>query len=158
LDKRLAEVGVRLVYVEMLPGGKIDGCAMFVDNYPVIGLSGRGKRLDKVLFTLLHEIAHILLAHVDAERLIAEDLDDKHNHESAQEADANREATKWAFPSGFPDVPARISGPWVDQTAAELGVARIVVLGQLQHRKCLDWRTTLAKHAPNVDDALKTWK
>ena len=26
----------------------------------VIGLSGRGKRLDKVLFTLLHEIAHIL--------------------------------------------------------------------------------------------------
>jgi HTH-type transcriptional regulator/antitoxin HigA len=79
LPELFAEVGVRLVYVEMLPGGKIDGCAMFVDGYPVIGLSGRGKRLDKVLFALLHEIAHILLEHVDAERIIAEDLDDQDN-------------------------------------------------------------------------------
>src|SRR5207248_2735279 len=69
LPELFAEVGVRLVYVEMLPSGKIDGCAMFVDGYPVIGLSGRGKRLDKVLLTLLHEIAHILLAHIDAERI-----------------------------------------------------------------------------------------
>jgi len=158
LPDRFAEVGVRLVYVEMLPGGKIDGCAMFVDNYPVIGLSGRGRRLDKVLFTLLHEIAHILLEHVDADHLIAEDLDDKHEHESAQEKDANTEAGDWMFPGGFPTVPTRISGPWVDQTAAELDVAAIVLVGQLQHRRRLDWRTSLAKNAPNVNDALDGWK
>lgn len=158
LPHLLAEVGVRLVYVETLPGGKIDGCAMFVDGYPVIGLAGRGKRLDKVLFTLLHEIAHILLAHVDAERIIAEELDGKHNHQSAQETDANRAAADWMFPAGFPDVPARVHGPWIDRTAAELGVAPIVVIGQLQHHKRLDWRTTLAKDAPNVDDVLKRWK
>ena len=34
LPELFAEVGVRLVYVEMLPSGKIDGCAMFVDGYP----------------------------------------------------------------------------------------------------------------------------
>ena len=51
----------------------------------------------------------------------------------------------WVFPGGFPEVPARINGPWVEQTADELGVARIVVIGQLQHRGRLDWRTTLAK-------------
>lgn len=158
LPELFAEVGVRLVYVEMLPGGKIDGCAMFVDGYPVIGLSGRGKRLDKVLFTLLHEIAHILLEHVDAERIIAEDLDDLDDHESAREADVNREAAGWVFPDGLPEVPARINGPWVDQIADELGVARIVVIGQLQHRRRLDWRTTLAKNAPNVSDTLDTWK
>ncbi len=158
LPDLFAEVGVRLVYVEMLPGGKIDGCAMFVDGYAVIGVSGRGKRLDKVLFALLHEIAHILLAHVDAERIIAEELDDKHDHESAQETDANREAAGWVFPNGLPDIPARIHGPWVDQTAAELGVAPIVVIGQLQHRRRLDWRTTLVKNAPNVSDVLQAWK
>jgi len=158
LPELFSEVGVRLVYVEALPGAKIDGCAMVVDGYPVIGLSGRGKRLDKVLFTLLHEIAHILLKHVDAEHLIVEDLDDKHGHETAREKDANREAAKWVFPDGFPDVPARIGGPWVDQAAAELGVARIVVIGQLQHRSRLDWRTTLAKNAPSVSDALEAWK
>ncbi len=158
LPKLLAEVGVRLVYVEMLPGGKIDGCAMYVDGYPVIGLSGRGKRLDKVLFTLLHEIAHILHEHVDAERIIAEDLDDKRDHETTQEVDANKTAAECVFPNGFPSIPTRISGPWVDQTAAELQVARIVVVGHLQHHKRLDWRTTFTKNAPNVGDALGTWK
>ena len=42
--------------------------------------------------------------------------------------------------------------------AVELDVARIVLVGQLQHRQRLDWRTTLAKNAPNVNDALDGWK
>ncbi|MEV0623573.1 HigA family addiction module antitoxin [Nonomuraea sp. NPDC050404] len=158
LPELLAEAGVRLVYVEMLPGGKIDGCSMFVDGYPVIGLSGRGKRLDKVLFTLLHEIAHILRGHVDTENIIAEDLDSPANNESVRETEANRDATDWVFPAGFPQVPARINGPWIDRTADSLGVARIVVIGHLQHRKRLDWRTTLAKNAPTVSNVLGTWK
>lgn len=85
LPEMFRQVGVRLVYVEALPGAKIDGCSMFVDGYPVIGLSGRGKRLDKVLFALLHEIAHIVQEHVDVERLIVEDLDDKNRSETARE-------------------------------------------------------------------------
>ena len=158
LPKLFAEVGVRLVYVEMLPGGKIDGCAMYVDGYPVIGLSGRGQRLDKVLFTLLHEVAHILRGHVDRYRIIAEEIDDKGNQESTQEAEANRLASQCLFPNGFPGIPARISSSWVDQAATELGVARIVVVGYLQYRKRLDWRTTFTKNAPNVSNALGLWK
>jgi len=131
---------------------------MFVVGYPVIGLSGRGKRLDKALFTLLHEIAHVLLEHVDAEHLIVEDLDDKHGHETVREKAANGEAACWVFPDGFLAVPARINSAWVDQVSAELGVARIVVIGQLQHRRRLDWRTTLVKDAPAVSDALDGWK
>jgi HTH-type transcriptional regulator / antitoxin HigA len=158
LPQRLNQVGVRLIYVGAFPGAKIDGCAMFVDGYPVIGLSGRGKRLDKVLFTLLHEIAHILLGHVDAEHLIVEDLDDKRGQETAIEREADREAQSWVFPDGFPDVPARIDGAWIVQTAEELGVAPIVLVGQLQHLGRLDWRTTLAKNAPSVSNALESWK
>lgn len=153
-----SSVGVRLVYAEALPGAKIDGCAMYVDGYPAIGLSGRGRRLDKVLFTLLHEIAHILLQHVDAERLIVENLDYDNGHETAREKDANREAAGWVFPNGFPDIPTRIGAPWVDRTAAEVGVARIVIVGQLQHRGRLDWRTSLAKDAPSVSGALEAWQ
>lgn len=158
LPELLSEASVRLVYVEALPGAKIDGCAMFVDGCPVIGLSGRGKRLDKVLFTLLHEIAHILLGHVDANHLIVEDLEDKHADESAQEQQANKKARGWVFPDGFPEVPPRINGPWVDQTATQLDIARIVLIGQLQHIKRLDWRTTLAKNPPSVSDVLPHWR
>lgn len=157
LPDRFSAVGVRVVYVESFPGAKIDGCAMLVDGYPVIGLSGRGKRLDKVLFTLLHEIAHILLDHVDADHLIVEDLDDIRGNETGREKDADREAAESVFPHGVPDVPARIGARWVNQTAAELGVARIVIVGHLQHNRHLDWRTTLARNAPSVSSALETW-
>ena len=58
---------------------------MYVDGYPVIGLSGRGKRLDKVLFTLLHEIAHILKGHVDEDHYIVEEIDDGTRRPDAQE-------------------------------------------------------------------------
>jgi len=158
LPEQFSDFGVRLVYIEALPGAKIDGCAMFVDEYPVIGLSGRGKRLDKVFFTLLHEIAHILFGHVDADRLIVEDLEEKHEHESAQETETNDQARSWVFPDGFPFVPPRINGPWIDQTAAELGLARIVLIGQLQKKGRLDWRTTLVKNAPSVSDVLPHWQ
>lgn len=154
----MSEVGVRVVYVEALPGAKIDGCAMVIDGYPVIGLSGRGKRLDKILFTLLHEIAHILLGHVDAKHLIVEDLDDKRESETERERQANDEAAALEFPAGFPLIPGRIGAAWVDRTADDLGVARIVVVGQLQHRGRLDWRTTLAKNAPAVNEVLGGWK
>lgn len=157
LPERFIDCGVRVVYVEAFPGAKIDGCAMFVGGHPVVGLSGRGKRLDKVLFTLLHEIAHILHGHVDAERLIVEDLEGGTTHESAQENEANDAGVGWIFPMGFPAIPARINASWVDQKAAELGVARIVLIGQLQKRGRLDWRTTLAKNPPSVSDVLHQW-
>lgn len=158
LPHLFAGVGVRLVHVDALPGAKIDGCAMFVGQHPVIGLSGRGKRLDIVLFALLHEAAHILRGHVDAGQVIVEDLDDKQAQESTHEQEANEDGRRWIFPDGYPHVPPRISGPWVDDKAAALGIAPIVLIGQLQKKGRLDWRTTLARNAPSVADVLATWK
>ncbi len=66
------------MYVEALPGSKIDGCSFIVEatGRPAIALSGRGKRLDKVLFALLHEVAHILLGHLDGDGLIVDEQDE----------------------------------------------------------------------------------
>jgi HTH-type transcriptional regulator / antitoxin HigA len=158
LPDQFSAAGVRLVYVEALPGAKIDGCAMLVDGHPVIGLSGRGKRLDKVLFTLLHEAAHILRGHVDTSRYIVENLDDGHAQESVDEKEANDGAVGWIFPLGYPPIPSRINAPWIDHTAAELGLAPITLIGQLQKRGRLDWRTTLAKNAPSVSEVLPHWQ
>lgn len=53
----LAECGVRLVIVEPLPGGKIDGvCLWLNEKSPVIGLSLRLDRIDNVWFVLRHEL------------------------------------------------------------------------------------------------------
>ena len=111
LPKLFAEVGVRLVHVEMLPGGKIDGSPCMTERLSRYRtLRGGGSGSIRSCSRILHEVAHILGGDVDAERMIAEEFDDKRDHESAQEVEANRLATACIFPNGFLDVPARISG------------------------------------------------
>ena len=57
----LAEIGIRFVIVEFIPGAKIDGAAFWLDdNSPVIAMSLRFDRVDNFWFVLRHEIEHIL--------------------------------------------------------------------------------------------------
>jgi HTH-type transcriptional regulator/antitoxin HigA len=155
LPDRFAAAGVRLVYVEALPGAKIDGCAFFLDGNPVIGLSGRGKRLDKILFTLLHETAHLTLEHVSPDGIIVEEVD-QHAHESSCEKAANKQAGSWILPQQLP-IPERVSQTWITRAAAERGLAPIVVIGYLQKIKRLDWRSTLARNPPVVTEEIANW-
>nr|MDT0663519.1 ImmA/IrrE family metallo-endopeptidase [Micromonospora sp. DSM 115978] len=155
LPARFAAVGVSLVYVEALPGARIDGCSFVLGETPVIGLSGRGKRLDKILFTLLHEIAHIVLGHVTEEAIV--DSLDEQDDSDTNELDANRQAGRWILPRPLPPVPHRVSADWINRVAAERGLAPIVVVGRLQNDGRLEWRSTLAKNAPTVTTALETW-
>ncbi|WP_413600318.1 transcriptional regulator [Curtobacterium sp. Curtsp57] len=158
LPDLFAESGVALVYVEALPSSKIDGCSFIVgtSGQPAIALSGRGKRLDKVLFALLHEVAHILLGHLDDRPII---LDEHHDGPPTLgvEADADSAAVAWVLPTALPPIPMRIRVGWVDQVATSYKVHPIVLVGQLQKRGVLDWRTALVRGAPNVDDQLQRW-
>lgn len=156
LPKLFAQAGVLLVYVEALPGAKIDGCAFFLNGTPVIGLSGRGKRMDKILFTLLHETAHLTLGHVKPDRIIVEEVE-QHTSNSACEKAANKQAGSWILPKPLPYTTDRINQAWITKVATERGVAPIVVIGQLQNLRRLDWRSTLAKNPPIVTDELANW-
>lgn len=161
LPELFAACGVVLVYVEALPGAKIDGCAFTLDGTPVIAISGRGKRLDKVLWTLLHEVAHVALGHL-TDAVIVETLDDhgdnaSGNEEDGEEVAANNEARTWLLPQPLPQAGSRVSSGWVQTVAAGRGLAPIVIVGQLQHQGVLDWRTTLARNAPTVTKHLEAW-
>lgn len=150
-----ARTGVKLVYVEAFPRGKLDGCAMLVDGNPVIGISGRGKRLDKVLFTILHEAAHVLLEHLGSDgEAIVDDLSDS---SAGFEGDADRRAAELAIHAPLPLPPARPTLPWVQAHAEKLGVHPIVLIGRLQKEELLSWNTTLVRGAPSVTGQLERW-
>ncbi len=151
-----AEAGVKLVYVEAFPGAKLDGCALIVDGTPVIGISGRGKRLDKVLFTILHETAHVLLGHVSEDgAVIVDDLTTEKTQ--GLEAKADRLARELAIPGQLPIVPERPSMAWAKEQADAFGVHPITLIGRLQNERLLSWKTTLARGAPDVTDQLERW-
>lgn len=153
LPSLFAEAGVRLVHVEAFPSSKIDGASFDMDGTPVIGLSGRGHRLDKVLFTLLHEVAHVVLNHI-ADGLI---LDEGDTDGQDREQDANRQARDWALPGPLPTIPDRINQSWLTRAATSLGVHPIVIVGRLQNDRVLNWRSLLAKDAPAVTTFLRSW-
>jgi HTH-type transcriptional regulator/antitoxin HigA len=153
LPSSLAGVGVRLVYVEAFPGSKIDGASFEMNGIPVIGLSGRGHRLDKVLFTLLHEVAHVALGHIDSGVILdEEDLQGK-----TIEDEANRLAAEWVLPGALPQPPERPGHAWLARAAGVLGVHPIVVVGRLQKAGVLSWRSALAKDAPSVIQYMQRW-
>ena len=61
----LSEFGIILVYVYALPGMSVDGAVFHLSTgHPVIAMSLRFPRLDYFWFTLLHELAHLVL-HAD---------------------------------------------------------------------------------------------
>ena len=65
LPSILAKFGIILVYVYALPGMSADGAVFHLSTgHPVIAMSLRFPRLDYFWFTLLHELAHLVL-HAD---------------------------------------------------------------------------------------------
>lgn len=155
LPLRYADAGIRLVYLEAFPGSKLDGTSFLLDDMsPVIALSGRGHRLDKVLFTLLHETAHVVLGHV---RLDAFVIDEDGRCADPRERAADELALTWTFPRAVSQPPELVRRPWLEAEARRHGVHPVVVLGYLQKQGLIDWRTALAKGAPVVTDELGRW-
>lgn len=157
LQTQLREVGVCLVSCESLPGGKISGVSFTIGSTPIVGLSGLGKRLDKVLFTLLHEIAHILNGDVAANKqTILHNVGDDFVTDMEKKADGL--ASRFVLGDrGLPTPPLYASHEWLDGVAADFGVHRIVIAGMLQHAGSIGYGK-FSKGAPNVDEYLRDWE
>lgn len=160
LPDRFRQFGVGLVFEGNLPGGKIDGASFLAHGHPVIGLSGRGKRLDKVLFTLLHEVGHVINGDVQSDEPLLDVAlsDTSPTALEARERRADESAAKMILPHGPAEPPnGQIRHPWIEAEARHQGVHPIVVVGQLQARGLIAWKTSLVRGAPTVDQHLARW-
>ena len=84
----LARLGIILVTLEHLPGTYLDGAALCrSDGTPVIALTLRHDRIDNFWFTLLHELAHVLMHLGKETSLILDDLEIKGSDDIEAEAD-----------------------------------------------------------------------
>jgi hypothetical protein len=122
LPDLLADVGVRLVYVEAFPSSKISGSAFLLDddrNHPVIAISGRGRRLDIVLLTLLYEVAHLIRGDVKRRGTI---LDEENGETIGDEKAADKMASDWLLPADLEPPTSFLRHGWVESVAAAYGV------------------------------------
>ena len=147
----LADCGVRLVYLEGLTGGKLDGAVTFIgQGMPVIGLTTRWDRFDSLLYTLLHECAHLTLGHIDeTTSAILDDLSQEHADPSETEAD--EQAAEWLFPGGLSF--KADGGSLIEDTAKHHSVHPSCVIGRLQHDT--DQWSLMRRDIPKVRDVLR---
>ena len=148
----LAETGVRVVFCEGLPGGRLAGAVTFMpDGKPVIGLTTRGDRFDSVVFTLLHESAHLVSGHIapDSPPLL-DDESHARNQDDPREIEANDLASSWMFPDGL-DIAAAYDD--IEAAAHRHRVHPSCVAGRIQHESG-DWKT-LREHRCKVRDELR---
>ena len=134
--------GVALALVKPLPKMRLSGAAWWLSpRRPIIALSARHKTDDHLWFSFFHEAAHILL---HGKKTVF--VDGTNGDDDGIEAEANDWAANFLVPRKHWQrfVQSRSYGAIrVRQFAEEQGIAPGIVVGRLQHEKCLPWQTQL---------------
>ena len=152
LPALLGECGVYLVFREGLRGGKLDGAITFLsDGRPAIGLTTRNNRFDSLLFTLLHECAHLTLGHITPQSgaIVDDDITQAKTH--PDEIAADEQASTWLFPGKLRIRSTSVSE--IVQAATDHDVHPSVVIGQIQ--RLTDNFSLHRAHIPRVRPALQ---
>jgi len=152
----LADVGVRLVFVEPLAGSKMDGACFWLDETkPVIGMTLRFDRIDNFWFVLRHEIEHVLREDGKAENQAVIDTDVGNSKDDLPECEvrANAAGANFCAPTAeLDDFIARVQPYFSEERvlrfAQRIQVHPGLVVGQLQRR--LERHDFLRKHQVKV--------
>jgi HTH-type transcriptional regulator / antitoxin HigA len=130
----LADQGIIVIVEPQIAGMNVDGAAFLIDDVAVIGLTLRHDRLDNFWFTLLHELAHVILHYrTGLTSGFFDDVDNLATDELEQEADEF--ASNLLIPEElWARSPARIakSAEPIERFAKELGIAPAIVFGRVR--------------------------
>lgn len=137
----LLECGVLLVFVPEIDGTRICGASRWLrGKSPIVALTSRHKFLDIFWFTMLHEIAHILLHPKRATYLDVEKKKGVKDDEDNLETEANRFAASLLLDDNSrAALLAATSDEDIIQLANQVGVSVGILAGQYGHLAS-DWR------------------
>lgn len=129
LEQGLALCGVAVVFLPHLPGSFLQGAAFYDGARIVLGLTNRGKDVDRFWFTLCHELGHVVLGHLQSRAAMG--ADGQRAEEAAADAFAENALVPDAEYRQFAAAGA-FSAAAVRGFASRVGVAPGVVVGRLQ--------------------------
>ena len=136
--KDLRKKGVIVVIEPHLPRTRLDG-AVFMNHgeNPIVGLTIRHDRLDNFWFTLMHEIAHIVLHYNDNAPIFYDNADEEDSGD-VKEKEANDLAAEALVPEAKWETSAAKITPSpmaIKSLANELGVHESIVAGYTRYKK-----------------------
>lgn len=140
--RELADRGIRVIVESGLPGMRVDGASFLLPGVrPVIGLTLRFDRIDSFWFTLMHEVAHVLLHLIsNRERTFVDTTTDDLSIDIVDEEEA--EADAFAKDALIPrDMWARSDAfrlgtePAIRKLASQCAVHPAIVAGRLRYER-----------------------
>ncbi len=131
------EAGVKVVYTPSLPKAPICGSTRWLNDTPLIQLTGRYKRNDSFWFTFFHEAGHILLHGKKDIFLEKVEYSDK---DKVKEKQADEFAVKWTLTDE--EVSEILEAtPLIEQDirnfANQFNTHPAIIIGRLQHKKLI---------------------
>lgn len=130
-------VGVKVVYTPCLPKAPINGATRWINETPLIQLSGRYKRNDAFWFTFFHEVGHILLhgkKDIFLEKVTYSEQD------LLKEQEADEFAQKWTFSSQQEEellTHKPLSEAQIIDFAKKYNTHPAMIIGRFQHKKLI---------------------
>lgn len=135
LQQLCLSVGVKVVHTQFLPKAPISGATRWLNDTPLIQLTGRGKRNDKFWFSFFHEVGHILLH--GKKEIFLEQIEYK-DKDMEKENEADEFAVKWTF-SREDEAKLKENLPNSEEAfyvyAQTIKTHPAIIIGRLQHNK-----------------------
>lgn len=136
---KLIGLGVHFLIVPHLPKTYVDGAALYIDDeHPVVALTLRHNRIDNFWFTLMHEVAHIVLGHKGVH------INEENGDSNGEENEANNQAGNWLIPPEAFRIFVENNRNHFTQRNIEMFARSIhrnpgIVVGRLKHEEQMDW-------------------
>jgi addiction module HigA family antidote len=131
--------GVKVVHTPCLPKAPIVGSTRWLNDTPLIQLSGRYKRNDSFWFTFFHEAGHILL---HGKKDIFLEKIDYSDYDKEKEEEADNFAVKWTLTSDEEQEiinSAPLTEPDIISFAKKFNTHPAIIIGRLQHDKLISY-------------------
>lgn len=133
------KAGVKVVYTPCLPKAPINGATRWINDTPVIQLSGRYKRNDNFWFAFFHEAGHILLH--GKKDIFLENIEYTDTKDD-KEQQADNFAIKWTL-SELEEKEILASKPLDENSikffAKKFNTHPAIIIGRLQHKGLINY-------------------
>lgn len=129
------KVGLKVVYTPCLPKTAIHGSTRWIDETPLIQMSGRWKRNDVFWFTFFHEIGHILLH--GKKYISIENISDYDGEIEEFELEADSFAANWLLSEEEEEEiisEEQLNDDIIKEYAKKFSTHPAVIIGRLHHK------------------------
>lgn len=133
------DVGVKVVYTPSLPKAPICGSTRWLNDTPLIQLTGRYNRNDSFWFTFFHEAGHIILHGKKDIFLEKVEYSDK---DKTKEKQADEFAVKWTLAEEEEATILRtvpLNEQSIKKFANQFNTHPAIIIGRLQHKKLIPY-------------------